>query len=156
MTPRIICTGLKFPLESAEYQDNYAKLMSLPNLNIEIMDQVDALNLRKALGNFVPSLVIYGAPCWRICREESRSLGQETDDGFRTIFLDAVASQNPTSVIVFLAAPWTNYSTPILNGQILMKTHISEPLGYRPQRSLRQGSNQICEAREMVATTITN
>ena len=114
MTPRIICTDLKFPLESAEYQDNYAKLMSLPNLNIEIMDQVDALNLRKALGNFVPSLVIYGAPCWRISREENKSPGQETDDGFRTIFLDAVASQNPNSVIVFLTAPWTNYSHKLL------------------------------------------
>ena len=156
MTPRIICTDLRFPLESAEFQDNKAKLMKLPRLKIEIRDQVDALNLRKTLGDFEPSLVIYGAPCWRISREENKSPGQETDDGFRTIFLDAVASQNPNSVIVFLAAPWTNYSTPVLNGQILMKMQISEPLGYRPQRSLRQGSNQICEAREMVATTITN
>ena len=69
--------------------------MTLPNLSIEIMDQADALNLRETWGDFEPSLVIYGAPCWRISREENKSLGQETDDGFSHYLLGRGRQSKP-------------------------------------------------------------
>ena len=155
MAPMVVCTDIKFPVDSWDYHENLECLLKVRAFPVHLQDHVDALNLRGTLHGCEPSLLIYGAPCWRTSRAENESCGQETDDGLRAVFMDAIMSQKPNAIVVFLTAPWTNYSTPIHDGHILIKTQFIVPAKYSPQRSLQQGSNQICSADSMVASTIT-